>query len=81
MYGAIVVGDRCAGSPTAMLRPQRLASLARGPRYLPERYHIYLFHPPGVAHLKRCFWGAIEGTVAIPELFSPENIQRIIRTA
>jgi len=27
------------------------------------------------------FVGAVEGTVASPELFSPENIRRIIRTA
>jgi 2-polyprenyl-6-methoxyphenol hydroxylase-like FAD-dependent oxidoreductase len=27
------------------------------------------------------FWGAIEGTVSIPEFFSPENMQRIISMA
>jgi 2-polyprenyl-6-methoxyphenol hydroxylase-like FAD-dependent oxidoreductase len=63
-YDAIVVGARCAGSPTAML-------LARGgykvlvvdrARFPSDTVSTHLLHPPGVAALRR--WGLLDRVTA-----------------
>ena len=64
MYDAIVVGARCAGSPTAMLLARRgyrvlLVDAARFPSDTISTHYIW---PPGVACLKR--WGLYERVLA-----------------
>lgn len=64
MYDAIVVGARCAGSPTAMLLAQKgyqvlLVDRARFPSDTVSTHYI---HQPGVARLKR--WGQLERVAA-----------------
>jgi 2-polyprenyl-6-methoxyphenol hydroxylase-like FAD-dependent oxidoreductase len=59
-YDAIVVGARCAGSPTAMLLARKgyrvlLLDKATFPSDTMSTHHV---HPPGVAALKR--WGLLE---------------------
>ena len=60
MYDAIVVGARCAGSPTAMLLARKgyrvlLLDKSSFPSDIMSTHYI---HPPGVARLKR--WGLLE---------------------
>ena len=60
MYDAIVVGGRCAGSPTAMLLARRgyrvlLVDRAAFPSDITSTHYI---HTPGIALLKR--WGLLE---------------------
>lgn len=46
-YDAIVVGARCAGSPTAiLLGPQGLPGPGRGPGEAPQRHHLDQSRPP-----------------------------------
>ncbi|MFN8473504.1 MAG: NAD(P)/FAD-dependent oxidoreductase [Anaerolineae bacterium] len=64
MYDAIVVGARCAGSPTAMLLARRgarvlLVDRATFPSDIMSTHYI---HNTGVAHLKR--WGVLDSVVA-----------------
>jgi flavin-dependent dehydrogenase len=64
MYDAIVVGARCAGSPTAMLLARKgyrvlLVDRATFPSDIMSTHYI---HQPGVAALKR--WGLLERLVA-----------------
>jgi 2-polyprenyl-6-methoxyphenol hydroxylase-like FAD-dependent oxidoreductase len=63
-YDAIVVGARCAGSPTAMLLARKgygvlLVDRATFPS---DMVSTHLLHPPGVAALRR--WGLLERLVA-----------------
>ena len=63
-YDAIVVGARCAGSPTAMLLARKgyrvlLLDKATFPSDTMSTHHV---HPPGVAALER--WGLLERLVA-----------------
>src|SRR3954470_8443588 len=63
-YDAIVVGARCAGSPTAMLLARkgyrvRLLDKASFPS---DTMSTHLVHPPGVAALER--WGLLDRLVA-----------------
>jgi 2-polyprenyl-6-methoxyphenol hydroxylase-like FAD-dependent oxidoreductase len=63
-YDAVVVGARCAGSPTAMLLARKgyrvlLLDRATFPSDTMSTHHI---HPPGVAALER--WGLLDGLVA-----------------
>ena len=63
-YDAIVVGARCAGSPTAMLLARKgydvlLVDRATFPS---DTVSTHLVHPPGVAALKR--WGLLDSVVA-----------------
>jgi 2-polyprenyl-6-methoxyphenol hydroxylase-like FAD-dependent oxidoreductase len=63
-YDAIVVGARCAGSPTAMLLAQkgyRVLVVDRA-RFPSDTISTHLIHPPGVAALKK--WGLLDGVVA-----------------
>ena len=47
MYDAIVVGARCAGSPTAMLLgPRGLPRADARPRRIPLRHPVHARHPP-----------------------------------
>jgi flavin-dependent dehydrogenase len=64
MYDAIVIGARCAGSPTAMLLARRgyrvlLVDRATFPSDTMSTHYI---HQPGVARLKR--WGLLDKVVA-----------------
>ena len=63
-YDVVVVGARCAGSPTAMLLPRRgydvlLVDRARFPS---DTVSTHIVHPPGVASLQR--WGLLDRVVA-----------------
>ena len=60
MYDAIVLGARCAGSPTAMLLARKgyrvlLVDKARFPSDILSTHYI---HQAGVARLER--WGLLE---------------------
>jgi flavin-dependent dehydrogenase len=60
VYDAIVVGARCAGSPTAMLLARagyRVLVLDRA-TFPSDTISTHLIHPPGVAALRR--WGLLE---------------------
>jgi len=63
-YDAIVVGARCAGSPTAMLLARRgLRVLVVDRATFPsDTVSTHLVHPPGLRLLKR--WGLLERLVA-----------------
>jgi flavin-dependent dehydrogenase len=59
-YDAIVIGARCAGSPTAMLlarRGYRVLLLDRA-TFPSDTISTHLIHPPGVAALER--WGLLD---------------------
>lgn len=63
-YDAIVIGARCAGSPTAMLlanKGYRVLLVDRG-TFPSDTVSTHLMHPPGVAALRR--WGLLERMVA-----------------
>jgi flavin-dependent dehydrogenase len=63
-YDAIVVGARCAGSPTAMLlarRGYRVLLLDRA-GFPSDALSTHYVHQPGVARLKR--WGLVDEVVA-----------------
>jgi 2-polyprenyl-6-methoxyphenol hydroxylase-like FAD-dependent oxidoreductase len=59
-YDAIVVGARCAGSPTAMLlaRKGHRVLLLDKATFPSDTMSTHLVHPPGVAALQR--WGLLE---------------------
>ncbi len=64
MYDAIVVGARCAGSPTAMLlarRGHRVLLVDRA-SFPSDTMSTHLIHPPGVARLER--WGLLDRVAA-----------------
>ncbi len=63
-YDAIVVGARCAGSPTAMLlarKGYRVLVLDRA-TFPSDTISTHLIHPPGVADLGR--WGLLDRLLA-----------------
>ena len=63
-YDAIVVGARCAGSPTAMLlagRGMRVLLVDRA-TFPSDTVSTHLVHPPGVSALRR--WGLLDHVVA-----------------
>ncbi len=63
-YDAIVVGARCAGSPTAMLlarKGYRVLVVDRS-TFPSDTISSHLIHPPGVAALDR--WGLLEKVIA-----------------
>jgi flavin-dependent dehydrogenase len=64
MYDAIVVGARCAGSPTAMLLARmgyRVLLLDKA-GFPSDTLSVHYIHQPGVARLKR--WGLLDRIVA-----------------
>lgn len=63
-YDAIVVGARCAGSPTAMLLARKGLNVLVVDRatFPSDTISTHLVHPPGVAALKR--WGLLERLTA-----------------
>jgi 2-polyprenyl-6-methoxyphenol hydroxylase-like FAD-dependent oxidoreductase len=64
MYDAIVIGARCAGSPTAMLlarKGYRVLLLDRA-GFPSDTLSTHYIHQPGVARLKRC--GLLERIVS-----------------
>ena len=63
-YDAIVVGARCAGSPTAMLlarKGYRVLAVDRA-TFPSDTVSTHLIHPPGVGALAR--WGLLDRVVA-----------------
>ena len=63
-YDAIIVGARCAGSPTAMLlarKGYRVLVVDRA-TFPSDTISTHLVHPPGVAALQR--WGLLDRLVA-----------------
>jgi 2-polyprenyl-6-methoxyphenol hydroxylase-like FAD-dependent oxidoreductase len=63
-YDVIVVGARCAGSPTAMLLARKgyKVLVVDRARFPSDTVSTHLLHPPGVAALER--WGLLERVVA-----------------
>ncbi len=63
-YDAIVVGARCAGSPTAMLLARKGYKVLVVDRatFPSDTMSTHLVHPPGVAALDR--WGLLDRLVA-----------------
>jgi 2-polyprenyl-6-methoxyphenol hydroxylase-like FAD-dependent oxidoreductase len=63
-YDAIVIGARCAGSPTAMLlaRQGHRVLLVDKARFPSDTMSTHLVHPPGLAALSR--WGLLESLAA-----------------
>lgn len=63
-YDAIVVGARCAGSPTAMLlaRMGHRVLLVDRARFPSDTISTHLVHPPGLLALRR--WGLLDRVVA-----------------
>src|SRR6476619_5273164 len=63
-YDAIVVGARCAGSPTAMLlaRQGRRVLVVDRATFPSDTVSTHLVNPPGVAALRR--WGLLDRIVA-----------------
>jgi 2-polyprenyl-6-methoxyphenol hydroxylase-like FAD-dependent oxidoreductase len=63
-YDAIVVGARCAGSPTAMLLARRGYKVLVVDRatFPSDTISTHLLHPPGAAALRR--WGLLDRLVA-----------------
>ena len=63
-YDAIVVGARCAGSPTAMLlaRAGHRVLVVDRATFPSDTISTHLVHPPGVAALRR--WGVLDRVTA-----------------
>jgi 2-polyprenyl-6-methoxyphenol hydroxylase-like FAD-dependent oxidoreductase len=63
-YDAIVVGARCAGSPTAMLLARKGHDVLVVDRatFPSDTISTHLIHPPGIAALER--WGLLDRLVA-----------------
>lgn len=64
MYDAIVVGARCAGSPTAMrlARAGYRVLLLDKARFPSDTLSVHYIHQPGIAALKR--WGLLDAVIA-----------------
>ncbi len=64
MYDAIVVGARCAGSPTAMLLARKgyRVLLVDKAAFPSDTLSVHYIHQPGVSCLKR--WGLLDRVVA-----------------
>jgi len=63
-YDAIVVGARCAGSPTALLlaRQGHKVLLLDRDHFPSDTISTHLVHPPGIALLQR--WGLLDRLIA-----------------
>jgi 2-polyprenyl-6-methoxyphenol hydroxylase-like FAD-dependent oxidoreductase len=63
-YDAIVVGARCAGSPTAMLLARKgyKVLVVDRAKFPSDTISTHLIHPPGVAALNR--WGLLDRLIA-----------------
>jgi flavin-dependent dehydrogenase len=63
-YDAIVVGARCAGSPTAMLlaRKGHQVLLVDKDHFPSDTLSTHMIHPPGIALLKQ--WGLLDRLIA-----------------
>src|SRR5215203_6109952 len=64
MYDAIIVGARCAGSPTAMLLARKGYKVLLLDRegFPSDKISTHWVHQPGVARLKR--WGLLDKVIA-----------------
>jgi 2-polyprenyl-6-methoxyphenol hydroxylase-like FAD-dependent oxidoreductase len=63
-YDAIIVGARCAGSPTAMLLARKgyKVLVVDKATFPSDTISTHLIHPPGVAALRR--WGLLDRVTA-----------------
>ena len=63
-YDAIVVGARCAGSPTAMLLARRgyKVLVVDRAKFPSDTFSTHILHPPAVAAMQR--WGLLDRLVA-----------------
>jgi flavin-dependent dehydrogenase len=63
-YDVIIVGARCAGSPTAMLLARKgyKVLVVDKANFPSDTLSTHLIHPPGIAALKR--WGLLDEVVA-----------------
>jgi flavin-dependent dehydrogenase len=63
-YDAIIVGARCAGSPTAMLLARKgyKVLVVDKAAFPSDTISTHLIHPPGVAALRR--WGLLDRVIA-----------------
>ncbi len=76
MYDAIVIGARCAGSPTAMLlarRGYRVLLVGRA-AFPSDTMSTHYIHQTGVAQLKH--WGLLERVMAFNCLLSGRRTWR-----
>jgi 2-polyprenyl-6-methoxyphenol hydroxylase-like FAD-dependent oxidoreductase len=64
VYDAIVIGARCAGSPTAMLLARKgyQVLVVDRAKFPSDTISTHLIHPPGVAALRR--WGLLDRLAA-----------------
>ena len=64
MYDPIVVGARCAGSPTAMLlaRAGHRVLLIDRARFPSDTFRAHFLHAPAVRHLRE--WGLLDRVLA-----------------
>jgi flavin-dependent dehydrogenase len=64
MYDAIVVGARCAGSPTAMLlaRAGHRVLMVDKATFPSDKLSTHYIHPPGVQAMER--WGVLDAVLA-----------------
>lgn len=65
MFDAVVIGARCAGSPTAMLlagRGHRVLLVDKA-TFPSDTINGHFIHPPGVARLRR--WGLLDNVAAL----------------
>src|SRR3954454_184732 len=64
MYDAIVIGARCAGSPTAMLLARKGDRFLRLDKAIfpSDTLSVHYIHQPGVASLAR--WGLLDKVIA-----------------
>src|SRR5688572_3901044 len=64
MYDAIVVGARCAGSPTAMLltRKGHRVLMVDKATFPSDKLSTHYIHPPGVQAMER--WGVLDALIA-----------------
>ena len=84
MYDAIVVGARCAGSPTAMLLARKgYRVLLRRPGRLPERHALDPLHPPAGRRLPRSAGACCEAVcrLGLPAVARTDARRRPVRAA
>jgi 2-polyprenyl-6-methoxyphenol hydroxylase-like FAD-dependent oxidoreductase len=80
-YDAIVVGARCAGSPTAMLlarRGHRVLLVDRA-TFPSDTISTHLVHPPGIASLER--WGLLDPVIATGSPPIDTYARRLVRAS
>ena len=71
MYDVIVIGARCAGSPTAMLLARKgyRVLLVDRATFPSDTMSTHFVHPPGLARLAS--WGLLDELMAVQEALRP----------